>query len=131
MIGHRRFFIINMKVRKSKGGRPKIELVKKQKELAVQYVKVSGFWRQALADYLGISKPTLLQILKKDEGFLTVLKAADAEFRKEIIELAKVKRPDFILKTKYREEFPEKVEVEHSVDKRLEEFLDRQSRRLK
>ena len=120
-----------MKAKRRKTGRPKIELVKKQRELAIQYVKVSGFWRQALADYLGISKPTLLQILKKDEGFLTALKAADAEFRKEIIELAKVKRPDFILKTKYREEFPEKVEVEHSIDKRLEEFLDRQSRRLK
>lgn len=120
-----------MTVKRGKGGRPKIELVKKQKELAIQYVKVSGFWRQALADYLEISKPTFLQILKEDEGFLTALQAADAEFRKEIVQLTKVKRPDFLLKTKYREEFPEKVEIEHSVDKRLEEFLDRQSRRLK
>lgn len=120
-----------MKVRKSKGGRPKKKITKEQRDLAVKYVKVSGFWRQALADYLEISKPTLLQILKQDEGFLTALQAADAEFRKEIVELTKAKRPDFILKTKYREEFPEKVEVEHSVDKRLEEFLDRQSRRLK
>jgi len=120
-----------MKVKRKKGGRPKIEISKEQRDLAVKYVKVSGFWRQALADYLEISKPTLLQILKKDDSFLTALQAADAEFRKEIIELAKVKRPDFILKTKYREEFPEKFEVEHSIDKRLEEFLDRQSRRLK
>lgn len=120
-----------MKVKRKKGGRPKIELDKKQKELAIQYVKVSGLWKQALADYLGISKPTLLQILKEDDSFLTALQAADAEFRKEIIELTKVKRPDFILKTKYREEFPERLEIEHSIDKRLEDFLDRQSNRLK
>lgn len=119
-----------MKVKRKKSGRPKIEITKNQRDLAVKYVKVSGFWRQALADYLEISKPTLLQILKEDGGFLTALQAADAEFRKEIVELTKVKRPDFILKTKYREEFPEKVGVEHSVNSELEKALDRMAQIL-
>ncbi len=113
--------------KRPKCGRPKIDLTKKQKDLAVQYVKTSGLWKDRLAKYLGVSRKTLYRILKRDQGFDTALQAADAVFCAEIIKKAK---PDFILKTKHREEFIEKIVVEESVDKKLKEFLDRVSKKL-
>jgi len=113
---------------KDKGGRAKIELTDKQKELAIRYVKNSGLWKVRLAMYLGIDVKTLRSILKSDKSFSLVLQTADAEFCGKIIKKAK---PDFILKTKYREEFSEKVGVEHRLDKELREFFDRNKQLMK
>ena len=88
------------------------------------YVKSSGLWKLRLTNLLAIDLKTLNRILKEDEGFSRNLKAADAEFCGNIIARA---RPEFILKTKYRDEFPDvtKIETGQGTDKRLEEFLDR------
>lgn len=108
---------------KNEVGRPKITLTKKQKDLAIQYVKTSGLWKVRLAKYLGIGRRSLYRLLERDGNFDTALKAADADYCARIISKAK---PDFILKTKYRKEFPEKarVGVKSEVDEKLEAFLD-------
>lgn len=81
------------------------ELSEKEKELAIKYVEESGFYKNRLADYLSISRPTLYKILEEDGGFFTRLKRADAIFCKNLIEAVKKREPLYILKTKYREEF--------------------------
>lgn len=95
--------------RKPKNGRPEVLYSKKQKQLAIQYVKTSGLWKIRLAKYLGISRTTLDKVIRKDKSFWTQLEMADAEFCSANIRKAK---PDFILRTKYREEFPENVKLE-------------------
>lgn len=67
----------------------------------------TGFYKTRLAEYLGISRPTLDKILENDPRFFTVLKAADATFCKDLIINTARKNPAFLLKTKYREEFDE------------------------
>ena len=81
------------------------ELTEKEKELAIKYVEESGFYKNRLADYLSVSRPTLYRVLEEDTDFFTRLKRADAIFCKSLIESIKKKDPIFILKTKFREEF--------------------------
>lgn len=81
------------------------ELTEKEKELATKYVEESGFYKNRLADYLGISRPTLYKVLEENDDFFTHLKRADAIFCKSLIESIKKKDPAFILRTKFREEF--------------------------
>lgn len=58
-----------------------------------------------LADYLGMDIKTLHRILDEDATFSQDIKAADAEFLGVTIRIAQKKRPEFILETKYRDEF--------------------------
>jgi len=112
---------------KNKVGRPKINLSKKQKDLAIQYVKTSGLYKIRLAKYLGIGRRSLYRVLKRDKNFDTDLQRAEAEFCADIIKRA---NPTKILETKYRDEFPIKQEIELSADRRMEAFLDKQNKRL-
>ena len=77
------------------------------KKLAIMYVAATGFYKTRLAEYLGISRPTLDKILENDSQFFTALKAADAVFCKNLIINTAKKNPAFLLKTKYGEEFNE------------------------
>ena len=92
------------KIIKKKNGRPRIKLTSEQKKLAVEYVSTSGLWKVRLAKFLKISFPTFESILKKDRSFFNDLEAADALFVQRTIKGAK---PEFILRTKYKEEFPD------------------------
>lgn len=84
------------------------ELSEESKNQAIRYVEESGFYKNRLADFLGISRPTLNKLLEEDSDFFTAIKAADAVFCKNLIEVVKRKNPIFILRTKYRDEFNEK-----------------------
>ncbi|HIH13443.1 TPA: hypothetical protein HA242_07005 [Candidatus Woesearchaeota archaeon] len=81
------------------------ELTEKEKEFAIKYVEESGFYKNRLADYLGVSRPTVYKLLEEDTNFFTQLKRADAIFCKSLIVAIKKKDPVFILKTKFKEEF--------------------------
>jgi len=83
-----------------------------QKELALLYVRASGFYKTRLAAYLKISRPTLDRVIKDDAVFFTDLESASADFCKELIERVKEKDPKFILRTRYREEFNDSVKFE-------------------
>lgn len=75
------------------------------KKLAIRYVAETGFFKNRLAAYLTVSRPTLDKVLEENPDFFTELKAADALYCKELINLVKKKNPIFLLKTRYREEF--------------------------
>ncbi len=77
----------------------------KVKDLAVRYVAETGFFKNRLANYLTISRPTLDKIFEEDPDFFTHIKAADALFCKDLVLEVKKKNPTFLLKTRYREEF--------------------------
>lgn len=89
---------------KNQGGRPQIILSETQKKIAVEYVSSSGFWKLRLAKFLKIDLKTLNKILLKNRGFSRDLEAAEAVFVGKTIQNA---RPEFILRSKYREEFPD------------------------
>jgi hypothetical protein len=84
-----------------------VNLSDEQKELAVEYVKVTGLFKNRLARFLKLSRPTLDRILSEDNIFFTQLEAADAEFCKDLIIEAKRKNPLAILKSRYPDEFGE------------------------
>ena len=101
----------NNKPQKNKGGRPLKELTEDQKLAAIQHVTVSGLWKIRLATFLRVDFKTLARILKDDNDFYKQLKAADAEFCANLISRAK---PEFILMSKYPDEFPNpKIETGH------------------
>lgn len=83
----------------------------KTKELAIMYVMATGFFKKRLADYLGVSRPTLDKILSQDSDFFTQVKAADSVFCKDLVLMTKKKNPMFLLKTKYREEFSDNFKM--------------------
>lgn len=89
---------------KNKGGRPQTELTEDRKSMAIEYVAASGFWKVRLAKFLKIDLKTLNKILQKNRGFSRDLEAADAVFVGKTIQHAK---PEFILKSKYKDEFPD------------------------
>ncbi len=88
----------------NKGGRPRVILSGSQMQLAIEYVTTSGLWKVRLAKLLRIDHDTLNRILKTDRSFSDDLEAAEAVFIGKTIQRAK---PEFILKTKYRNEFPD------------------------
>jgi len=117
-----------VKTPKHKGGRPRgsfIKLTIDQKKAAINYVLKAGLWKVRLTHFLRIDLKTLNRILNSDKDFSLDLEAAEAEFAGNNIAAAK---PEFILKTKYKDEFPEetKIGIEHSIDEKLLEFLDKQ-----
>ena len=116
-------------VQKNKGGRPPKELTEDQKLAAIQHVTISGFWKMRLATFLRVDFKTLARILKEDKGFSSKIKSADAQFCANMISRAK---PEFILRTKYRDEFPDSkiVDSEHGLNQELREFLEKQSKLL-
>lgn len=87
-------------------------LDEKNRDLAIRYVVATGFYKSRVASYLGISRPTLDKIFKEDPSFFTQLKGADAVFCKDVIIKTANKNPAFILKTKYKEEFDDKIRFE-------------------
>ncbi len=78
---------------------------------AIKYVEESGLFKNRLADFLGISRPTLDKILEENPDFFTCLKRADAVFCKKLIEIVGKKNPFLILRTKYREEFNDTIKI--------------------
>jgi len=89
----------------------KFELTEKDKKHAIKYVEESGFFKNRLANFLDISRPTLDKILDEDTTFFTDIKHADAIFCKDLIKIVQKKNPVFILNTKYREEFNNTLKV--------------------
>lgn len=87
------------------------ELTEESKKHAIKYVEESGFYKNRLADFLGISRPTLDKLLDEDTDFFTRVKQADSIFCKNLIDAAKRKSPFFILRTKYKEEFNDVIKV--------------------
>lgn len=87
------------------------ELTEESKQHAVKYVEESGLFKNRLADFLGISRPTLDKLLEEDQDFFTSLKRADAIFCKNLITEVKRKNPFFILRTKYRAEFNDVLKI--------------------
>src|SRR3990167_10632169 len=87
------------------------ELTEENKDYAVRYCQQGGFYKNRLADFLGISRPTLDKLLEENPDFFTSLKRADAVFCKSLIDLVKKKNPSFLLKTKYREEFDDSIRL--------------------
>ncbi len=83
------------------------ELSEESKQHAIKYVEESGLYKNRLADFLGISRPTLDKVLEENPDFFTTLKRSDAIFCKNLIDGVKKKNPYLILRTKYSEEFPE------------------------
>jgi len=96
--------VIKRSKKKNKGGRPKFVLTDKQRKAAIDYVTSSGFWKTRLAKFMKISFPTLELVLKRDKSFFNDIEAADATFVQKMVERAK---PEFILRSKYKDEFPE------------------------
>lgn len=101
------------------------------KDLAIRYVAATGFYKNRLAEYLCISRPTLDKILEEDQSFFTQLKSADALFCKDLIVRTAKKNPAFILKTKYKDEFsdsslPQGFDPEEEI-KRLAKIIDSQT----
>jgi len=92
------------KKNKSRAGRPKIVFSQEIKDAAIQYVRDSGYWKVRLAKFLKVNTDTLDKKLKQDKNFSEDLEAAEAEFLRKTIKNAK---PEFVLKTKYKDEFPE------------------------
>lgn len=78
---------------------------------AIKYVEESGLFKNRLADFLGISRPTLDKVLEENADFFTRLKRADAVFCKKLIEIVGKKNPFLILRTKYREEFNDTIKI--------------------
>ncbi|MFC1790096.1 hypothetical protein ACFLZP_01275 [Patescibacteria group bacterium] len=81
------------------------ELTEENRKYAERYVEESGFYKKRLADFLGISRPTLDKLLNENPDFFTSLKRADSIFCKNLIDIVSKKNPIFILKTRYKEEF--------------------------
>lgn len=99
----------------------------KNRELAIRYVVATGFYKNRVASYLGISRPTLDKIFEEDPSFFTQLTAADSVFCKNLIIKTANKNPAFLLKTRYREEFDDSSRI--SVDpeeeiKKLTKIID-------
>lgn len=105
------------------GGRPQKIISKEMRVAANKYVSDSGISMVDLANFLGIARSTLQEIFKRDKEFSADIMAANAEFRRKTIKKA---RPEFILRNKFRDEFPDapKSETERDTNKRLERFLD-------
>lgn len=114
----------NYNPKENKGGRPQKVISKEMRVAAVQYVSDSGISMEVLANFLGIARSTLQDIFKRDKEFSAEIKTANAEFRRKTVMAAK---PEFILRNKFRDEFPDspKIETGRDTNKRLEEFLDR------
>lgn len=89
----------------------KFELTVEQKNMAVAYVKATGLFKNRLADFLSISRPTLDRLFEDDPDFFTQVKASDAHFCQSLIEVAAKKNPFFLLRTKYPEEFGERIKI--------------------
>ena len=87
------------------------ELTEESKKHALKYVEDSGFYKNRLADFLCISRPTLDKLLEENHDFFTSLKRADAIFCKNLIDGVKKKNPYLILKSKYNEEFHENIKI--------------------
>lgn len=105
-------------------------LTQEIKDFAIRYVAATGFYKNRLAEYLCISRPTLDKILEEDQSFFTQLKSADALFCKDLIVRTAKKNPAFILKTKYKEEFDDSsrlqgIDPEEEI-KRLARIIDSQ-----
>lgn len=87
------------------------KLTERDQEQAIKYVEDSGLYKNRLADFLGISRPTLDKVLEDKPDFFTSLKQADARFCKKLIEIVGKKNPFLILSTKYREEFNDTIKI--------------------
>ncbi|HRN70365.1 MAG TPA: hypothetical protein PLS49_04210 [Candidatus Woesebacteria bacterium] len=97
----------------------------REKQQAIKYVEVSGFYKNRLAFFLSISRPTLDRILEDDKDFFTQVQRADANFCKDLILSVKKKNPSFLLKTRYKEEFGEnRLDFDPQAElKRVEELI--------
>lgn len=84
------------------------ELTEETKQFAIKYVEEGGLFKNRLADFLSISRPTLDRVLEENDDFFTTLKHADAVFCKNLITQVSKKDPIFILRTRYKEEFDDK-----------------------
>jgi hypothetical protein len=89
-------------------------LSEESKGYAIKYVEESGYYKNRLANFLGISRPTLYKVLEEDEDFFTALKRADAVYCKSLIDIVSKKDPVFILRTRYKEEFDDKNKFVYS-----------------
>lgn len=91
-------------VKKKKRGPKPIIFSEELKASAVLYVQESGYWKVRLSKFLRVSVDTLDRRLKTNRKFAEDLEAAEAEYIRNIVSKAK---PEFILKSKYKDEFPD------------------------
>ena len=101
----------------------KFELSLEQKNMAVAYVKATGLFKNRLASFLGISRPTLDKLFEEDPDFFTQVKASDAQFCQSLIESAAKKNPFFLLRTRYPEEFGERAPNAVDPEAELQRFF--------
>lgn len=101
----------------AKRGAKKIKLSEEEKRQAILYIKKSGFYKNRLADYLGIARNTLYRILDDDPKFYTRIKKANAFFCSNLIKKADTK---FLLKNMFNEEFQDKMTLEHKINPKEE-----------
>ena len=83
------------------------ELTEETRQLAIKYVEDSGFFKNRLAAFLSITRPTLDKVLVEHPDFFTQLQRADAIFCKSLIDSVKKKNPIYLLRTRYKDEFNE------------------------
>jgi hypothetical protein len=100
------------------------KLTEEIKGYAVKYAEESGFYKNRLADFLGISRPTLDKILEENPDFFTSLRMADAKFCKMLIEKVSLKNPVFILRSKYRNEFNDNVTGLYDPETMIKRMVD-------
>ena len=118
---------------KNPGGRPKTVLTEEQKHIAFKYAESAGFYKKSIAAILQIDRKTFDRILKLDKEFERDLKRADSIFFGNLVSRAK---PEFILRTRFPEEFPDpprsrKAPQDNAENQKLKEFLDRWESRQK
>ena len=109
------------------------ELTEENKDYAVRYCQQGGFYKNRLADFLGISRPTLDKLLEDNPDFFTALKRADAVFCKNLIDAVSRKNPIFILRTKYKDEFNDDMRGlndPETVIKRMTDLMDAETDEL-
>lgn len=99
------------------------ELSETDREHAIAYVKESGFFKNRLANFLGISRPTLDKILEEDTDFFTSLKRADSVFCKNLIDKVAEKNPIFILRTRYKDEFNERIAISYDPEEEIHKLM--------
>ena len=93
------------------------------KKLAIKYIEESGFYKGRLADFLGISRPTLNKLLEEDNDLFTAFKRADAIFCKKLIDKVAERNPIFILRTRYKDEFDERSICSYDPDEVIQNMV--------
>lgn len=81
------------------------------------------------ADFIGKDEDTITNWKNKDKNFSDKLSSLKSEWALE--NTTKIKNREWLLERIMKEHFAEKIETEHTINKSLEEFLNKQDQKLK